>query len=346
MNVKKPLTLAALVVGIAVVAAVVKPHQWVSEQLAADETEIAVAEPETAEVSTRTLSIDISADGSLVYAGNVGAYAAIESPDGGVITNVVTEDSSAPAGTVLWRIGLDPTVLLTGALPSYRALESGDTGADVWQLEANLVALGFDPDETVTVDDTYTYNTSLMVERWQESVGADPTGSVAKGAVIYASADRRVGVVDVAIGDTVTDGQAMLELTGRDREAVFTVEASDRADVTMGDLAMIQLPDRSEVEATVATIVVDETGGASVTATLVEPTEQRADNLPITASWSVTIADDVVTVPENALLRLDSGAYVVELADGARVSVTPSAGADGWVEVDGELTPGDLVLAP
>ena len=327
------------------VIAVVLAEPWA---VLDSEPAAAVTEPETAAVRVQTLAEEFSAEGSLVYADLMTAYAVPTGPPSeSVVTEIAAQDTPVDAGEVLWRIGFEPTVLLIGNTPSHRDLASGDVGVDVLQLELNLVALGFDPGATVTVDDTYTANTALMVERWQESIGAEPTGDVARGAVVYAPDDRRVGSVAVSVGDTVSEGQAMVEVTGLDREATFTLTAADRSFVAIGGDIEVRLPDRSEITATVRTITVDEAGGAEVTAGVDDPTDLRADNQPITASWSLVLADQVLTVPESALLRLDSGTYYVELASGGGlVEVEPRSSSGGWVEVTGNIAPDDLVVAP
>ena len=71
----------------------------------------------------------------------------------GTITRITPEGRTRSAGDVLYRVGQQPVVLMDGALPAWRSLSAGaENGADVHQLEENLVALGYDPDGTVGVD--------------------------------------------------------------------------------------------------------------------------------------------------------------------------------------------------
>ena len=71
-----------------------------------------------------------------------------------------------------------PVILLYGDLPAYRTLQYGSEGADVAQLEADLVALGYDPDGTITVDEEFDWDTKQVVLDWQEAVGLDDDGRV------------------------------------------------------------------------------------------------------------------------------------------------------------------------
>jgi len=344
MGIARRLALLGVVVG-AVIAAVVV---FGPQSLLDDDPAPPSPTQESAAASIQTLSTDFSADGNFVYDGNTTAYASVSGANAAsVVTRVIDEGSSTGTGSVLWEIGFEPTVLLVGTEPSHRDLARDDVGADVLQLELNLVALGFDPDSTVTVDDTFTYNTSLMVERWQESIGAEVTGKVRQGAVVYAAPDRRVGLVNVAVGDTIADGQPILELTGAAREVTFSVTSADRDTISMGDTVTARLPDRTEVAASITSIVVTETGGAIAKAAVENPPEITADNLPATITWSNVLAADVLAVPESALLRMDSGQYFVERAgDGALVAVEPGQNSGGWVEINGELAAGDFVIAP
>ncbi len=328
-----------------------------------DNNSVPVAEErDTSTVVTRSLGQSFTADGMVVYTNATTAFVRLETqssaasatPGSGslpsVVTQIVSEGATVDRGDVLWRLGNEPTVALFGELPNYRDLGRGDEGADVLQLETNLVALGFDPDDTITVDETFTTNTEAMVERWQDSIGAEPTGRVDAGAVVYIADTRRVGPVSVAVGDSVAAADAMMTLTANDREVTFSVLAAERGTVTDGDRVDIRLPDRTTLTAVVHSIVIDDTGGASVTAQTEDVIQAVADQIPVTIAWSRELASDVVTVPESALIRTDSGQYNVEVRgpDGMDrlVPVEAAASADGWVEVIGDISPGDEVIAP
>jgi peptidoglycan hydrolase-like protein with peptidoglycan-binding domain len=344
MRIAVRLLVTVALAGAAAVAIVVFEPQGIFD----DDPAVAAVERESSAASVETLAAEFSVEGSFVYNETTTAYAAVAGPDStSIITAVVEEDAIVDMGSVLWEVNFQPTVLLVGWVPSYRDLARDDIGTDVLQLELNLVALGFDPDQTVTVDETFSYNTKLMVERWQESLGAEVTGEVRHGAVVFAAPDRRVGPVAVTVGDSIVDGQAVLELTGQDRELMFAVDSGDRTTIAVDDTVFARLPDRSEVTATITSLVVTETGGLAATASVEEPPEIAADNLPATVTWSRILAADVLTVPESALLRTDSGAYFVERAgDGVFVEVEPGLSNSGRVEITGEVEAGELLIAP
>ena len=305
----------------------------------------------TSEAQIRSLREDYTADGTLGYSETTSTFAHVSQSSGApVVTEIQAEGSTIGQGDVLWRIGFEPTVAFYGELPSYRDLGHDDEGGDVLQLETNLVALGFDPTGTITIDETFTSNTGLMVERWQEAIGAEVTGEVGLGAVVYIFGSRRVGEVAAEVGDSVSDGGVMMELTAAPREVALTVPASERASIGIGDQLGVRLPDASTITATVDQLVVGETGSAAVTAIANDAVPTTADQIPVTVSWSVELAADALTVPESALIRTDSTQYYVEVRDltGSErlVAVEPGPHANGWVAITGEIGERDTVVAP
>ena len=98
----------------------------------------------------------------------------------------------------------EPVVVMFGETPMWRGLSSGDVGADVFQLETNLAALGYDPDQTVDIDTEFTANTALMVERWQEDIGVEITGSVDAGRVAIVAGPSSV-VSTASIGSVASE---------------------------------------------------------------------------------------------------------------------------------------------
>ncbi len=93
----------------------------------------------------------------------------------------------------------DPVILLNGTTPAWRAMASGDEGADVLQLERNLAALGHDPG---TVDDDYTSATATAVRAWQEEWGMTETGRVELGDVVFLPGARRVSKLTGTLGES------------------------------------------------------------------------------------------------------------------------------------------------
>src|SRR5262245_56131201 len=74
----------------------------------------------------------------------------------GILTRVPAVGAVVGRGQALYEVDGYPVPLWYGARPAWRAFQLGMAdGPDVRQLEANLVALGFDPDRAITVDGHY-----------------------------------------------------------------------------------------------------------------------------------------------------------------------------------------------
>ncbi|MGH2871793.1 MAG: hypothetical protein ACRDL5_04955 [Solirubrobacteraceae bacterium] len=103
-------------------------------------------------------------------------------------------------GQTLFAIVGEPVTLMDGAAPAYRVLSASDSpGADVGQLNRNLVRLGFDPDGIV-VDDEWQPATTVGVELLQESLGEAETGSLSLGQIVFLRGPRVITALDGTVG--------------------------------------------------------------------------------------------------------------------------------------------------
>ncbi|MCB0968928.1 MAG: peptidoglycan-binding protein, partial [Ilumatobacter sp.] len=284
------LLLAAAVVAGAVVGFL----RW-RESARDDDTAAAVDDeaPSVAEVSLRDLSESYDADGSLVFEAAVDVTA----PTSGTVLALASPGDLPAPGDVIARVDDVAVVWLDGDLPAWRSLTIGDEGADVEQLEAALVALGFD-DFDVTVDDEYTWATSQMVEAWQESIGVEPTGDVELGTVVFSAGNTRIASTAVAVGDTV-DGDVVVSVGTDDRVVTFDAAPADAVHLAVGSSVTVSLPDGGDTSATVTSI--DEGADAwSLTASVDGAVElPERDTLEVGVSWDVTVAADALTVPSS-----------------------------------------------
>ncbi|MEO1063042.1 MAG: peptidoglycan-binding protein [Actinomycetota bacterium] len=302
---------------------------------------------DTAPVAVASLVATYEAEGLIVYDASLEIVAV---GDGGVVTQIVEREATVESGEVLWRVVDEPVLALEGEVPASRALAEGDEGVDVLQLESSLVALGYDPDGTVTVDESFTANTAAMVERWQDDIGAEVTGIVGDGAVVFLPGPARVSDTGFGVGDTVADGDVVLSATAPDRVVELTVPVADAATLAVGDTVSLRLPDRSTAEAIVLETVPRPDGDVEVQAQLVGEVELQVDIVPVAITWTVPLADGVLTVPANALIRTDDGSYRVEVRrpsgveELVHVEVGRSAGST--VEISGAVADGDVVVAP
>lgn len=312
-----------------------------------DTNDTSVAQRDSETVQVGSLADQFSADGQLVFADTIDLPFA---GPGGVVTQVAASEAAVEQGDVIWRILGEPTVALFGEVPASRALAVDAVGPDVAQLETALVALGYDSAGTVTVDDTFTAETTSMVQRWQEDVNAEVTGVVADGAVVFIPGPSRVASVFTRVGDTAGAGGVALQTTSLNRVIEFSAPASERGTLAVGDGLTVSLPDRSTVDAEVSAITIDAEGGIAVTATTGDDVELRVDTVPVTARWEVPVVNDVLTVSAGSLVRTDNGNYNVEVRRSSGieelVSVEVGRASGTRVEISGDIAEGDEVIAP
>lgn len=300
------------------------------------------------EVTTADLLEEVEWAGTLDFTGRTSM-----SRSAGIVTGVVEIGTTIEQGDRLIEIDGDPVVLFIGATPFFRALAEDTEGPDVFELESNLVALGYDPDNTVTVDETFTYNTGLMVQRWQEAIGVEITGTVEADAGVIA-ASPMVLLSSPDVGDQANG--VLLELAPpSDMVVTVPVAVADADEWELGDEAIVLLADESSFDAVVTVIGTEITAddeGRTLDVTL-EPVGSTPD-LFDGAVTVTTIGEEVrgaTVVPTRALVALAEGGFAVEVVDAAGIStlvgIEIGAFDDGIVEVvSGELATGDAVVVP
>jgi peptidoglycan hydrolase-like protein with peptidoglycan-binding domain len=153
----------------------------------------------TAQVERRTLSESATVDGTLGYGSTLELYDRLS----GTFTWLPKVGAVVRRGGTLFRVNEQPVVLMYGSVPAYRALRGGVAdGPDVGELNANLIALGFDPYGAIPIAEEKHYGaaTTAAVKRWQESLGLKETGEVELGRILFAPGARRVTKLHVSLG--------------------------------------------------------------------------------------------------------------------------------------------------
>ena len=287
----------------------------------------------------------------------------------GVLTAVAAAGSTVGRGGVLYRVADQPVRLLIGTVPAYRDLRLGiAAGPDVRQLETNLVALGMDPDRGMTVDDTFTAATAATIRRWQAGWGlpaSQRTGALPRGSVVFEPEVPRVDQVSAAPGTSVGPGTLVLIATSTRQVVTCQIPVAQQTAVRAGDRVQITvngLPGTSTgtvVRVARTATAPSQQGGqqdnqstaATVTVTIrvtLPPAARSLDQAPTGVYVTTASKQDVLLVPVLALLPRAGGGYQVRLAGGGYVAVTPGLFDEvtGTVEVDGNLTFGQLVQVP
>ena len=104
-----------------------------------------------------------------------------------------------PGGT-LFKVDGRSVVLMNGSTPAYRDLGPDDSaGEDIFQLNSNLVHLGFNP-EGIVVDDEWQSATTAGVDQLQASLSETETGTLALGRVVFLSGAQLVSTVEAELG--------------------------------------------------------------------------------------------------------------------------------------------------
>lgn len=111
-------------------------------------------------------------------------------------------------GGVLYRVNGAPVLLMNGTTPAYRSLSAADSdGADVLELNRNLIRLGFNA-AGIVADDVWQPGTTLGVDLLQESLGETATGSLSLGRVAFLPGPQLIASVQGTLGATDNGGSA------------------------------------------------------------------------------------------------------------------------------------------
>ncbi len=120
----------------------------------------------------------------------------------GTITRLPAVGQVIKQGQALYDVDGSPVILMSGTTPAYRDLTSGITdGADVLQLNQDLVKLGFNPDGIVVNDEWQTATTD-GVEAFQDSLSETETGDLTLGQIVFLPGDQLIASVNATLGST------------------------------------------------------------------------------------------------------------------------------------------------
>ena len=349
----------------------------------------------TAEVTRQSLTSQTQENATL---GDAGTWT-VAVPSG--TSSSSSSSSSAGSGTFTWLpqtgqvirqgrkiygVSGTPVVLLYGSVPSYRDLSEGLTGADVTELNRDLVTLGYATRAALGPRsgwDYYSAGTAYAVGLLQARLGLTVTGTLPLGQAAFLPGPALVTGpgTSTVLGGPATAGSVVLTATSVTPVVTIDLDPAQQQEVKPGDQVSITLPDGSTTPGVitqvgrVATSSSSTSGGSSSGATgsggsssnssaggsgatitvLASLTHPKAAGKLNQAAVTVTIttgsAPDALTVPVNALLAQPGGRYAVKVTGPGGhhlVTVTPGLFDDaaGLVQVTGNLTPGQHVVVP
>ena len=102
-----------------------------------------------------------------------------DQPGQGTYTELPELGQVISQGQVLYRVNDSPVVLLYGSTPAYRTLSAGATGADVAELNADLVALGYATSAQLSpTSASFGSATTTAVEKLQAALGVTQNGTL------------------------------------------------------------------------------------------------------------------------------------------------------------------------
>jgi len=277
--------------------------------------------------------------------------------------------------------------LLYGPQPMWRAITSGITpGPDVYELDQNLIALGYTDYGHLTPDSYFTAATAAAIDAWQLARGVPQSGSIELGEVAFLPEPIRVDTLSAIVGAPVQPGAAIMTATSATRSIDVQLPVTQEYLVKVGDHVTITLPDGvTTTPGTIAAIAPVATASASgsgsgaqgggqgsqgggggsqgggssgggsatvdVSVSLTNPAAAgQYDQAPVEVNIVDATASNVLAVPISALVALAAGGYGVDIVSDGRqtlVGVRTGLFADTLVQVSGAgLRPGVLVEVP
>jgi peptidoglycan hydrolase-like protein with peptidoglycan-binding domain len=326
------------------------------------------ADPHSAVPTTTALVVRTDMASSQQLSGTLGyaeSYTVVNQAGPGVFTALPQPGAVISRGQVVYQVDGRPIALFYGDAPAWRPLFAGVADApDNYELQANLVALGFAP-SVLRVDNAFDWATAIAVRSWQRSLGLPQTGVVNPGDVVYMPGPLRITAVEPRTGMLAQPGQPVLEATSTQHAVLVQLSVSLESKVKASDTVTISLPDGTATAGTVTTIgtvasatVAGAQNGpapeATVPMTIAMGDPSAAGTLDL-APVSVGVVDavhrSVLAVPVVALIAQPDGKFAVEVVVGGQrqlVTVTTGLFDDrGLVEVTSpDLREGMLVEVP
>ena len=227
------------------------------------------------------------------------------------------------------------------------------SGVDVAQLQSALTDLGYD--DSLRTDGVFDDATTAAIAAFESAVGLDADGSISLGEAIFIPSPIRVSDLAVSLGQSVSPGAPVLNVTGEDVGVTMDLPSEDQGLLEIGQAVTVELPNNRDVDATVSDVatvatVVDGSAVFAVTIALDDSSVASGlDEAPVDVLVVTDSAPNATAVPVSALVVLREGGYAVEKMVNdvpTLIAVEPGFFADGYVEIDGDLTAGDLVIVP
>jgi peptidoglycan hydrolase-like protein with peptidoglycan-binding domain len=243
------------------------------------------------------------------------------------------------------------------------SIATGDpaSGIDVHQLEEALIALGYDADGSLIADGTYSLETAQAVLDFQAAAGLETDGIINLGEVIFLPGEVRITNQLATKGSSIGQGFAILGISLAEKVVYINLPADNQGALAVGDAVFVEMPDDTEVPATVVFVSQTATPAENdwdpaTFEVLIELDDatfaEGLDEAPVDVIVVSDSVEDVMAIPVAALVALLEGGYAVEIdTGGGQVQlVAVEVGffsTDNMIEItSGALEPGDQVVVP
>lgn len=305
-------------------------------------------------VQRRDLVQTDTESGTLSYADPQTVYNRLS----GTITWLPKVGQLIKRGQALFDVNEKPVILLYGSTPAYRDLGFSDgSGADIREVNANLVSLGYS-DYGVVVDDTWQSATTNAVKALQRSLGEEQTGKLTLGQVVFLPGEQLVNTVGGTVGSPAgpgSGGAAILQTSSTRLVVTVDLAASSQSEAVVGSRVTVEMPDGSTVggKITAVSSVANSSGaddsssaggsssesangssgsgsGSSATVPVTITLDRRVkgaglDQAPVSVNFAQAKAKHVLSVPVTALVATSGASYAVQEASGANFAVQEAA---------------------
>jgi hypothetical protein len=217
---------------------------------------------------------------------------------------------------------------LLGAQRALRQAQAPEQGPDVALLAGDMTSLGY----YRGVTDSWNVVLQDAVGRWQDHIGATPSGDIDPDDVLVVRGAARVTGVRGGLGDAPS--AVTISLSSPSRLATFRLRNGVPAGLARGRHVELSAGGHT----TTGRITRVDTSHQSAVVGVAFPQSSRVARTGSTiVTMSITTADrrNVLTVPTQALLALASGGYALQLPDARLLAVRTGIVQGGDIEVSG-----------
>jgi hypothetical protein len=267
----------------------------------------------------------------------------------GLFTWLAAVGRTVYQGQRIYAVSGAPVVLLYGGIPAYRDLSEGVTGADVTELNKDLVRLRLAAGSALGPRsgwDYYSAETAYAVALLQARMGLTETGVLSLGEAVFLPGPTLVTGwgTSATLGGVAAPGTVVLTASSTTPVVTIALDPAQQGEVKAGNPVSVTLPDGSVTPGVIslvsrtATVQAPGAGGTgssgsasgsggdsgsgsgssgatiTVLASLTHPTAAgQLNSAPVNVTITTGRVASALTVPVTALLAQTGGGYAVEV---------------------------------